>query len=453
MLDRDLYLIIINRVSGNSSNTSSTAIQPGDQMSIHGDRKDTRYLINRFDNLLNALLNVEASHQEDEAIDAVIAGVISLGYSNVMISLLLEEGDRKFIRAVRAHGAEWEQIKEMTVREYPGNDLLARVLQSGESSYIPDSRGDSYNDQKAIRKSKIISQYVIPMSSNNVPIGTIQVSFGNRARKPLLQCKMLDALASHLSLAIAKFRAIIKLRDANMRMVEFGTLAIGNQVAAVMMHQLKPEIRKLQDSLAQKLKEHKYREHPLVKSVLQEFKTEIDVWKDRIEKPLQMMVSTGKRERISANDAVQKMVTFWHPEARLRGCNLRFRDHTKTVKIEVIESHFKEVLSCLVVNAIQAKARNIDITLTHTVKTITEKTQELMAVVTVEDDGLGIPADIVTRLFDLGFTTKGNSGTGMGLYIVRVLVVEMDGTIKLVSQGKSSGKQKTIFKLTLPAYT
>ena len=430
--------------------------QPSPNSEVRADEeRQKHYLVTHLQTLLDAILKVEACHGEGQAIETVITSISDLGYSNVMISLLQEDEEKggHFIRAVRAMGTEWERIKDITIRAYPGDDLLAHVLEDGRSRYVPDSRADLYNDKNAIRKSKIISQYVVPLISDGVRIGTMQIHFGERPHQPSLQCKMLDALAAHLSLTISKFRTLAKLRDANARMIEFGSLALGNRVAALTMHQLKPEIAKFQQKISEKLKDKKHKENEFVKSVLLDLKNEIDDWKQRIEEPLKLVASKEERERFSANQAIQAMVDFWHQEARLRGCNLRFRDYSQIVKIEVIKSHLQEVLSCLIVNAMQAKARNIDVTLAHRSQPVTKETKELMAEIAIEDDGPGIPPGIAKKIFSLGFSTKGMGGTGMGLYIVDLLAVEMDGEIKLTSAGKSSGKQKTIFKLLLPAYT
>ncbi len=56
----------------------------------------------------------------------------------------------------------------------------------------------------------------------------------------------------------------------------------------------------------------------------------------------------------------------------------------------------------------------------------------------VENDGEAIPKDIQERIFEPGFTTKGDQGTGMGLFIVRETLGEHDGTIDLESDEEST---------------
>lgn len=67
--------------------------------------------------------------------------------------------------------------------------------------------------------------------------------------------------------------------------------------------------------------------------------------------------------------------------------------------------------------------------------------------VTIEDNGRGIPDDVLPKIFDPFFTTKGiGEGTGMGLWISYQIVQEHRGHIQVRSQvGKG-----TTFEISLP---
>ncbi len=67
-------------------------------------------------------------------------------------------------------------------------------------------------------------------------------------------------------------------------------------------------------------------------------------------------------------------------------------------------------------------------------------------VVTVRDNGPGIPEATRRHLFDAFFTTKGDHGTGLGLYLSRQYVQLQGGELDLVESGSAG----TAFQLRLP---
>ena len=63
----------------------------------------------------------------------------------------------------------------------------------------------------------------------------------------------------------------------------------------------------------------------------------------------------------------------------------------------------------------------------------------------VQDNGIGIPEDLMERIFEPNFTTK-NSGTGLGLTMIRRMIEDYGGEISVKSQ---VGKGST-FTISLP---
>jgi NO-binding membrane sensor protein with MHYT domain/two-component sensor histidine kinase len=56
----------------------------------------------------------------------------------------------------------------------------------------------------------------------------------------------------------------------------------------------------------------------------------------------------------------------------------------------------------------------------------------------IQDSGVGIPADVLGRLFEFGFTTK-KDGHGFGLHTSAILAKELDGELTAFSDGPGTG--------------
>jgi PAS domain S-box-containing protein len=68
--------------------------------------------------------------------------------------------------------------------------------------------------------------------------------------------------------------------------------------------------------------------------------------------------------------------------------------------------------------------------------------------ISVEDNGCGIPPDVVDQIFEPFFSTKGpGKGTGLGLSVVYGIVRQHDGWINVYSEPE----QGTVFRIYLPA--
>ncbi len=72
------------------------------------------------------------------------------------------------------------------------------------------------------------------------------------------------------------------------------------------------------------------------------------------------------------------------------------------------------------------------------------------AIVTISDSGPGIPPELQTKLFQPFFTTKGEQGTGLGLWVSRGIVEKHGGTIEL-SNSSDVAFPGAIVRVYLPA--
>lgn len=69
-------------------------------------------------------------------------------------------------------------------------------------------------------------------------------------------------------------------------------------------------------------------------------------------------------------------------------------------------------------------------------------------VISIEDDGLGIPAEVQSKIFDPFFSTKGSKGTGLGLPMVKKIAAAHGGNVTVDSQ-----PGMTRFTITIPLHS
>lgn len=117
--------------------------------------------------------------------------------------------------------------------------------------------------------------------------------------------------------------------------------------------------------------------------------------------------------------------------------NVLYRELSSDVILYADYGQMSQVLNNLIKNAVQAGAGNVSIT-----ASIDKREQ---TVIDIANDGEPISASGQEQLFVPFYTTKGSSGTGVGLSLCRQIVRLNGGTIKL----SSSTPEATVFTIVM----
>jgi signal transduction histidine kinase len=123
-----------------------------------------------------------------EALKSSLKIIFETGFPGALLSLLMQDKEGDWLVAMSAVGSRFEKIVEMTKRPLNcpagGEDILAIVARNGKPEFIADSRLNPHCDQEAVRKSGVISQYIIPLfdSEKNL-IATLQIDLGDLSRR------------------------------------------------------------------------------------------------------------------------------------------------------------------------------------------------------------------------------------------------------------------------------
>jgi signal transduction histidine kinase len=127
-------------------------------------------------------------------------------------------------------------------------------------------------------------------------------------------------------------------------------------------------------------------------------------------------------------------------EAQRKGVTLESTAAASAVHVTAGTEAVNDILSNLVVNALDAAPRG-----GHARVEVFQK--DGMALLIVEDDGPGIPAEVRQKITQPFFTTK-TQGTGLGLAIVTRRAAEAGGNLTCVSP--ANGEKGTRFEVRLP---
>lgn len=146
-------------------------------------------------------------------------------------------------------------------------------------------------------------------------------------------------------------------------------------------------------------------------------------------------ISAPVRKAFYLKDLVNDSVNI--AKANWPSVNVLYRELSSDVILYADYGQMSQVLNNLIKNAVQAGAGNVSITASI------DKLEQ--TVIDIANDGEPISASGQEQLFVPFYTTKGSSGTGVGLSLCRQIVRLNGGTIKL----SSSTPEATVFTIVM----
>jgi PAS domain S-box-containing protein len=123
------------------------------------------------------------------------------------------------------------------------------------------------------------------------------------------------------------------------------------------------------------------------------------------------------------------------------------RDYQAANRITCFEGELRQVFTNLISNATDAMPKSGGRLLVRTRQIGTWNATGLPGIqITIADNGHGIPANMQRRIFEPFYTTKGNLGTGLGLWVTREIIDKHKGIIRV----RSRMGRGTVFVIVVP---
>ena len=150
----------------------------------------------------------------------------------------------------------------------------------------------------------------------------------------------------------------------------------------------------------------------------------------------------------SLGDIIESVLALFH--ARLQGARIRVRCEFRTTqKVVMFAGEIRQVIANLVQNALDAMHHGGTL---HLRVLPVERHGRLGSPgvrVLVGDSGTGIPERIRATLFEPFVTTKGATGTGLGLWVSKEIIEKHKGELKFRTS-EATAHHGTVFSIFLP---
>lgn len=151
-------------------------------------------------------------------------------------------------------------------------------------------------------------------------------------------------------------------------------------------------------------------------------------------------IGRTKNQVFNLNDSIKHVTSLYSANKKL---NIKISPHKDRIMIKADKTQINRLLTNLIQNAIQSVPETRDAEIE-----VATKDKGDTFVLSVKDNGSGIPEDMTDKIFTPNFTTK-TSGTGLGLAMCKGIVEKLEGKIWF----ETKENEYTIFFVELPLST
>jgi len=250
-----------------------------------------------------------------------------------------------------------------------------------------------------------------------------------------------------LSVAFTLPRSIVKLISSadtkseamNKQVVESGKLATIGELAAGIAHEINNPVAIMVEEagwIGDLLEEEDLKECENLNEftrALEQINTQGKRCKEITHKLLSFARKTDSTiNDVQVNEVITEMVSLTAKMARYNNVTIDTNLNEGLPYIRVSPSELQQVILNLINNGIDAMEKTGG---TIIIKTKVSSIGKNNLVISIEDNGPGIPKDNLNRIFDPFFTTKAvGKGTGLGLSICYGIIEKMGGKLDVHSQ-------------------
>jgi len=381
----------------------------------------------------------------DQLLDRIMQLIFEWVQCDRGCAMLLDSRTGKLVPKVRRDRMGHNSEEKITISQ----TILDYVLEHDEGVLTSNASEDErWNPAASILQMKIREAICVPMRGRYGVVGVIYIDTSTPPERAITRGGATQFKEEHLKLMVAvAHQAALAVEDTNYysAMVQAERLAAIGQTIATLSHHIK--------NILQGIRGGSY----LIEMGLGQHDEEIvrKGWNivERNQKKISALVLdmlTFSKEREpellpgDVNEVVGEVVELMRARADELGVELDWQADPSLPTLTFDPDGIHRAVLNIVTNALDACEKQEQ---GHVHVKTGYEAEKSLALVSVEDNGPGIPAEDLQRIFTVFVSGKGNRGTGLGLSVSDKIMKEHGGRI-LVTSTPGEG---TCFTLELPA--
>jgi PAS domain S-box-containing protein len=242
------------------------------------------------------------------------------------------------------------------------------------------------------------------------------------------------------------FRDVTQRRQTEQTLRTSERLTLAGRLSATIAHEIRNPLDTVTNLIY--LLQHEQKPGPVSGQYLQMASDELA----RISQITGQLLTFHREARnpiqVNLTEVLQSVLVLFAPQIKQNHITVQTRFDTDR-SVRGFPGELRQVFSNLVGNAVEAMLEGGELILHTQESTLASDPSRRGVRITIVDNGTGIPMGVRKNLFAPFYTTKGEKGTGLGLWVSRGIIEKHEGTIHLSSRLRPD-RCGTAFSVFLP---
>ena len=378
--------------------------------------------------LIASINQIESVSSAEACLEAAAFQLVELGYTAALLATVERQNDNDQLSTQ----AEWSCGLKLT--DFENTDELLHRLRSEECIKL-----QSRNAELAK-----LAYFAVPVSTSSRLVGAIIAGAVSGSALCEESERLLIGLAAIVGLVIERSQTYERIERLKMRVADQTRLLAFSSGASTVAHELNHAISTFALEINEAEKNERIRANKDALEFLAKARRMATLCTDLTEKKISEAKAIDKEpsDDVNVHDFIHETFTLILPKSKYRKCKLKASLHDRQLTLRVRQYKLREILNCLLNNAIEMGARNV----------LFETSQEANEIVLrVRDDGPGVPENEKKRIFEFGVSIgKPKTGHGLGLTLAKNAAESIGGALILECCGRAAQKKSTVFAIRLP---